>query len=279
MSLTLERISLSDRDEIEVLCGGIWDGMDYLPKVFDDWVSDGGFYKGIENGRIIAVDKYTRLENGVLWLEGLRVHPEYQGMGYGKEMVRKFLSLIESKESFSKLRFMTSASNEKMVPMAREFGFEVYLETHSFMISREEGLSEENVGGLIVETDWERVYRNLLITDEFRDNRGLYLNNWTAHDITPDLIKKEVKAGACISEPSTGATGFFKPYLPYNTLCIPFIAGDVEGIRRLIPHGIHSMFREGWDRLSVKTASQSVKTIVEEYLVQGDKKIALVFQR
>lgn len=59
----------------------IWDGNDYLPKVFHKWVNDknGCFLGLVKNNKVVALGKYTILPDGQGWLEGLRVHIDYRG--------------------------------------------------------------------------------------------------------------------------------------------------------------------------------------------------------
>ena len=84
--LVLSPVRQEDKEEVLALCENIWGGYDYIPYVFDEWVKEGGFYCGRLNGRIVALDKYTWQDNGILWLEGFRVHPDMQGKGIGSMM-------------------------------------------------------------------------------------------------------------------------------------------------------------------------------------------------
>ncbi len=285
MSLRLEKVKRSDKREVEKLCEGIWDGNDYLSKVFDAWVNDGGFYKGMLNDKIIALDKYTKIEDNVIWLEGLRVHPEYQGQGYGKEMVEKFLQLIEDNEYYTNLRFMTSSGNEKTIKMAEDFGFEKHLELYSLIISRNElkrkpeATFQSNIHTQQSVTDVFSLIKN---SKEYHDNRGLFIKNWTAYKITKDLLKKEVKDGNCIGigGERLESVVFFYDYEPYNLLNIPFIAGRKWMVKNLIDHGLERIIREKKDYLSIKTGSEKIKKIVQKQSLESTKnKKALIFQK
>ncbi len=285
MCLKLKRVEKSDEKEVLELCKKIWEGHDYIPKVFDEWIEDNGFYKGIAEGRIVAVDKYTRIERDVIWLEGLRVHPDYQGRGYGKEMVEKFLELIEKKEDFSYLRFMTGATNEKMIKMAGEFGFELYLELHSLAVS-EEVVEKGSKGRFKNRTQLvksvDRVLNFVKNSEEFVHNKGLFIKNWTAHDITEELLVKEVEVGNCIyiENKNLKAVGFLDFYKPYNLLNFPFIAGKEERVKELLEHGIERMRLENRDYLTVKTGSDKIKEILLNVGFELTKhKKSLVFQR
>ena len=79
---TLEKVKPSDKEEVLNLTKNIWEGNDYIPELFDKWVNEEGFYCGKLDDKIISLDKYTWQYNDVIWLEGLRVHPDYRGKGY-----------------------------------------------------------------------------------------------------------------------------------------------------------------------------------------------------
>lgn len=70
-----------DFDDIVDISRNIWDGHDYLPKVFHKWVDDkeGCFIGLVKEGKVVAVGKYTVLPDRQGWLEGLRVHIDYRG--------------------------------------------------------------------------------------------------------------------------------------------------------------------------------------------------------
>ncbi len=143
--LRLEKVKPADREQVEELCSRIWNGHDYIPQVFDEWVREGGFYCGKIGDRIVALDKYTWHKNGVLWLEGLRVHPDFQGMGIGREMVELMWDLI-SGLPYSSLRFMTSEANVESIHLAEKKGFRIMAEYHYLTLTEEE-LKEFEIKG------------------------------------------------------------------------------------------------------------------------------------
>ncbi len=282
MPLKLKKVKISDKEEVEELCKNIWEGNDYLPKVFDRWVRDGGFYKGVINNKIIALDKYTRFENDVIWLEGLRVHPDHQGQGYGKEMVKKFIELIRSKEEFSYLRFMTAATNEKTIKMAKEFGFETLIELHSLTMDREEvepdgPESDVRRGGYT-----SGLFKIIKSSREFNQNKGLFIKNWSAHEIDEDFIKKEVELGNCFVFEHGDKLGvaFFDYYEPYKRLSIPFITGDDKAVNAFLGYAIRRVKMEDIEYLTIKTGSDRIKKLMLKngFKVAKHEK-AIVFER
>ncbi len=117
-----------DRQDIEDIARGTWEGEDYLPMVFDEWLREGNFYGIEKEGKIIATGKITILPDFVGWLEGLRVHPDYRGRGYGRRMHEY---LLKKSEELSKrgdirtLEYATYFRNEGSIYLGLKTGFDI----------------------------------------------------------------------------------------------------------------------------------------------------------
>lgn len=79
-----------DTTQIFELSRHIWNGHDYIPFVWQDWLADAeGFLAVAEYGnRLAGMGKLTRLEEDDWWLEGLRVHPDFEGRGFATHIHR-----------------------------------------------------------------------------------------------------------------------------------------------------------------------------------------------
>ena len=77
-----------DTPQVLELAKHIWDGHDYLPYVWEEWLTEPqGLLCVAEYGsRIAGVGKLTLLSPGQWWLEGLRVHPEFEGRGFASHI-------------------------------------------------------------------------------------------------------------------------------------------------------------------------------------------------
>ncbi len=117
-----------DRPFIGEIAKLTWGGEDYLAGVFDDWLKDGGFYVLELDGKVVGTAKMTLLPNRVGWLEGLRVHPDYRGRGYGRFIQNFMLDLGErlaEEGVINALEFATYFLNRESIAMARKDGFSV----------------------------------------------------------------------------------------------------------------------------------------------------------
>ena len=67
-----------------------WDGEDYLPRVFHEWVEAPGLFIGVEeihSHQIVALAHVALLPDGSAWLEGLRVRTDYRGKGLSRTIM------------------------------------------------------------------------------------------------------------------------------------------------------------------------------------------------
>jgi GNAT superfamily N-acetyltransferase len=102
----------------------IWGGEDYLPRVWDDWVADskGVLLTVLHRGRPIGTSKISVMAPGEVWLEGLRLHPEFQGRGLSGQIHRAtFREAMRLNPK--KVRYSTWIGNEASRHIAETHGF------------------------------------------------------------------------------------------------------------------------------------------------------------
>lgn len=66
----------------------IWEGHDYVPEVWDEWLADteGRLIVAEFEGRVLGTSKLSRLSQQDWWMQGLRVHPDFEGRGIGSQL-------------------------------------------------------------------------------------------------------------------------------------------------------------------------------------------------
>jgi GNAT superfamily N-acetyltransferase len=124
----LRRAHESDRAALESIASRTWEGHDYLPQVLTDWLADpeGEFCVAVagQDGQVIGTAKLTRFGPEEWWLEGMRVDPDYYGLGIGttlhRHLVRRAIVLGNGR---GVLRYSTDVENGAVHRMAAESGF------------------------------------------------------------------------------------------------------------------------------------------------------------
>ncbi len=102
----------SDRDRVMEICNDVWDGHDYMPHVFDDWVADAGpaFQAAELDGVVVGLQRLRPYAQGLTWYEGLRVASTHRRQGLARAMVSSAIS--EAREQgFREVRLATGGNS------------------------------------------------------------------------------------------------------------------------------------------------------------------------
>lgn len=119
--------SPADLQALDAISAATWDGDDYLSDAAPRWIEEGGFFVGEHEGRVVGCAKLSRMPGGVVWLEGLRIHPDAQGRGWGKALsthVTRLAERIVAEGKASCIEFCTYYKNERSIAISKAAGFE-----------------------------------------------------------------------------------------------------------------------------------------------------------
>lgn len=90
MQQTIRNALPSDKKIILDFCKSTFSWGDYIHHVWDDWLDEGNFFVLTENRRPVAICHAFIIKNEKLvWIEGIRVDPNYRQKGYAKKLVTK----------------------------------------------------------------------------------------------------------------------------------------------------------------------------------------------
>ena len=125
-------LPLDTHDMLE-MTSQIWEGDDYLPEVWQDWLFDPQGLLAVAEfrGKIIGIGKLTMLSKQDWWLEGLRVHPKFEGQRIASR-IQTYLLEIWEKIGSGMLRFATVSSREPVKHLAHVNGFHMVGEYSTF---------------------------------------------------------------------------------------------------------------------------------------------------
>lgn len=106
--LTIRPVRPADRDRILEITKDVWDGRDYIPRVFDRWVSDAGaeFQAAEIDGVVVGVQRIRPYAPGLTWYEGLRVATERRRQGVARTMLDGAIAEARA-QGFREMRLAT----------------------------------------------------------------------------------------------------------------------------------------------------------------------------
>lgn len=124
--IVLRKAAFSDLADLAEISRTTWDGDDYLEKVSEKWIKQHDFFVGEIDDRVIACGKISTLPGEVAWLEGLRVHKDFKGRGYGRILSGEILQIAVNKLKeghFKAIEFSTYVNNTESISTAEKQGF------------------------------------------------------------------------------------------------------------------------------------------------------------
>jgi GNAT superfamily N-acetyltransferase len=113
-----------DTEEVMELSSHIWDGGDYIPQVWDEWLADPDGLLGVAElrRRVVGVFKLTKFQEEEWYMEGLRVHPDFQGKGIAAH-IHKYVVETWRRMGSGIIRLTTGSYNVKVHRMCEQTGF------------------------------------------------------------------------------------------------------------------------------------------------------------
>ncbi len=113
-----------DTPQVMELSSHIWEGGDYIPMVWDDWMADPEGLLGVAEigGRVAGVFKLTKYQEDEWWMEGLRVHPDFQGKGVASH-IHNYVVDTWKRTGGGVIRLATASYNVKVHHMCEQGGF------------------------------------------------------------------------------------------------------------------------------------------------------------
>ena len=126
MGIILRRARIEDKARALEVEAKATPGLRYLNVMFEHWVHDrdGDFRVAEIDGVLMGIGKFTVMPDGSAWLEALRVSPEAQGKGVGKQFYQHFFAVARERQ-IPQMRMYTGVRNAASKGLAERFGFRV----------------------------------------------------------------------------------------------------------------------------------------------------------
>ncbi|MFC1878843.1 GNAT family N-acetyltransferase [Chloroflexota bacterium] len=123
-----------DTGDMIELTSTIWNGDDYVPKTWADWLADerGLLAVAEYQGRVLGLGKLSRLTEDAWWLKGLRVHPAYEGRGIASQL-NQYMMAYWLQHGCGTIRLATSAKRVQVHRLCRRHSMKKILELTWFV--------------------------------------------------------------------------------------------------------------------------------------------------
>jgi len=231
-SLSVRRARPADREAILEMSRHIWGGHDYMPLVWDRWLAEkkGALLTVTVDGRPVGTSKVSLLAPGEVWLEGLRLHPEFHGRGLSKRIHRATFREA-SKLSPRTVRYSTWIGNEASRRIAEKNGFWQIART-GWMWGKTGRLTPVS-GRRAMPGDLDAVVRFVHGSSCYEATNGVAGVGWTFPELTRRRIRHLLSLGQVVVLPRRGAfraVAMFDIGKIDDDVCLGFIDGPDKDI-------------------------------------------------
>ena len=294
------RTTEEHRDGLFTVSKKIWDGEDYIPTLWNQWMSEEGFYTILVGDRIVGCMKYTVQPRYEILLEGLRMDPEFEGKGYASIAVAFFMKLVHSLRPRT-LRFATSDENVFSHHFGEKYGFkkvasffhrymvddEIRLKMHELEQERQElfpmGSGTETVtasgawhdadGGRILRTsvkDFGRTLMFLQSSEEWKPACNLLSRGWVFHPYSDaSLLSLLGSDFSFVREDADGTVvgiilADHSPQYPPD-IDITWLSGDSESVRLLLSRLFLEADLETVHEIAAKLPTRATAEMAERF--------------
>ncbi|PJF38751.1 MAG: hypothetical protein CUN55_16380, partial [Phototrophicales bacterium] len=188
------RAQEADRPTIEYIASKTWDGDDYLAEIFDQWLADdtGAFNVMTYRDAVVATSKLTRMGDGEWWMEGLRVHPDYQGRGLARIMHHYIVNQARQMGNNGIVRFATSSENTAVHRLANETGFQLTIDFARLYAS---ATPQPTTWRKMETQDFDTIYQWLDANPYFQRLERSFESRWRLKIATPEVVLQALSEG------------------------------------------------------------------------------------
>jgi GNAT superfamily N-acetyltransferase len=232
---TIRPAQPEDRPGMEALCAQIWDGEDYVPSVWDEWLADpqGELTVVTLEGQVVALGKLTRLAEDEWWMEGLRVDPDYRRLGIARLLQAHQLALAEQIGD-GILRFGTASNNQTIHRSAARDGFHRVAE---FSYYKSNALPGPSSARLLTPDEEEDVWKLIAGSPIREAAAGLYELDWRWMKLTRDRLAAHLAAGEVWGidwQEQLAALAILPVDPERENLSVAYLDGNLEAITTLV---------------------------------------------
>lgn len=229
VEIQLRPLRPADRDRVMEITRDVWDGRDYLPRVFDDWVSDSGaeFQAAEIEGVVVGLQRLRPYAPGLIWYEGLRVASDHRRQGVARAMLDS--AIVESRaQGFREMRLATR--DAPAVSLFETAGFLRLVETKWWRGLRVEGGEPARMPDA---ADARKLWAFVASSPGIDGYAGIVPDMNGARDLEADELARLADAGLLRVGPGGRAVALLRGAWGQN-IAVALLAGGGGALRELL---------------------------------------------
>ncbi len=227
--MTLRPVRPADRDRVVEMTRDVWNGRDYLPRVFDRWVGDAGaaFQAAEVEGVVVGVQRLRPYAPGLIWYEGLRVAAEHRRHGIARAMLDAAIEYARE-QKFRELRLATR--DVPAVNLFESAGFRRVVEVKWWRGLRVEGGEPARIPDA---PEAKRLWPSVAASQGFELYGGVCPDLNGARDMDADEMERLARNGLLRVGPAGRAVAALREAWGQN-VAVSLLAGTGGALRELL---------------------------------------------
>jgi GNAT superfamily N-acetyltransferase len=191
-SVEIRPVRTSDRDRVAEITADVWEGRDYIARVFDEWVSDpGAWFQAAEvEGELVGVQRLRPIAADVVWYEGLRVASAHRRRGLARAMLT---AAVAQARGLGFKTFRLATANPDAIALFRSAGFALLVAPRLWRAGRLEGDEPARMPG---PADADRLLRLVREDPSLAAYGGVVASGEWALDLDAELLSRLAGEGA-----------------------------------------------------------------------------------
>lgn len=186
--LYIRRALAGDLNDVLQLTRDVWEGTDYVPYVWSDWLADarGYLHVALLDNHLIGLQHIDLQPDGTAWLEGIRVATTVRAKGIGRALLDHGAAWTRNLGS-PVVRLAAYSGNEASNRLAESAGFHLI---HTFGLWSAPAAKSGSELSVRLAGPWESddIMRFISSYPDSTDGTIFYTEGWTAYSLTPQRL-------------------------------------------------------------------------------------------
>jgi GNAT superfamily N-acetyltransferase len=261
--LTIRLARPDDRADVERICAATWDWGDYVPEAWDHWLAEqaraqagdfedtGVVLAGEWAGRMVALSRIRHQTPEQIWLEAMRVEPEYRRRGIAGEFLSHSLAYARQKRA-KVVRLGTSERNTPVHIMTDRTGM---VRAGSYVLWNAEALLASPLPVVLSTDHAVQVWAFLDESPVLAHTKGLYSSAWNWQELSPQRVAQFLDQRAMVAKTAVDGQllAVATTYLESEgkVLWVGFVDGESQAVGQLAGEIRAHAAQAGADRVRI----------------------------
>ncbi len=224
----IRKILASDRKRVFEISKDIWEGSDYIPQIFDEWLNDqdGLFLGAFYQNELIGFQKLSFLSKGNAWLEGLRKDQKTSLRGVGQALNSYFMDYLAHQEGIKSIRCASYFDNLASLRLIEKFGYRrVLTRSYKFLDPAEFNYDLRTNFSFTKakETDLAEIESFLKGRKFFKSCNDLINLSWKIYPYSKELLLNFINQGSLYLARDEGRINFVASLFELRELYLPIL--------------------------------------------------------